>query len=87
MKYYKRTNGVNTLKVEITHEEALRTLLSTYRDNDMTRDMLTIPNNILCRYSTVYVEDDSSGMTMVLMSGLFNQLPMNTDYDEDGNRI
>ena len=86
MKYYKKF--ANEERFEIDYDTALETLLTTYRNNDMTRDMLTIPNNIQCRFSTVYVEDDSNPkMPMVLMAGLFNQLPMDTEYDEDGNRI
>ena len=54
----------------------------------MTRDMLTIPNNIETVFSTIYVEDQQPhGMTMVLMSGLYNQLPMGVEYDEDGNHV
>lgn len=87
MKYFKRYHGKEE-RLEISEEEALDTLLTTYRDNDMTRDMLTIPNNIFCRYSTVYVEDDSDPrFTMVLMSGLCNELPMGVEYDDDGNRV
>lgn len=87
MKYFRRIHGVNTPKVEVSYDEALNVLLGTFRDNDMTRDMLTIPNNIQCRYSTIYVEDHSGKMPMVLMSGLFNMLPMDAEYDDNGNRL
>lgn len=87
LKYFKRYHTDDGRK-EITYEQALDTLLTTYRDNDMTRDMLTIPNNIICRFSTVYVEDHpENGMVMVLMAGLQNNLPMGAEYDEEGNRI
>lgn len=86
LKYFKRMHG-DSHREEITHEQALKTLLGTYRANDMTRDMLTIPNNIYCRYSTVYVEDHSGKMAMVLMAGLMNDLPMDAQYDDEGNRL
>lgn len=74
----------------ITREQALDTLLGTWKDNDMTRDMLTIPNRIQCMYSviSVRVEDDKEPWnSRVLMAGLWNMLPMWVEYDEDGNRI
>ena len=86
LRYFKRYHGKEERK-EITYDEALDTLLTTYRDNEMTRDMLSIPNNIQCRFSTVYVEDHSGKMPMVLMSGLFNMLPDDVEYDDSGNRI
>lgn len=86
LKYFKRYQGKEERK-EISYAEALDTLLTTYRDNQMTRDMLSIPNNIQCRFSTVYVEDYSGPRPMVLMSGLFNMLPDEFEYDDDGNRI
>lgn len=86
LKYFKRYHDREE-RTEISYDEALSTLLTTYRDNDMTRDMLTVPNNISCRFSNIYVEDHSSKITMVLMSGLWNDLPMDADYDDDGNRI
>ena len=87
LKYFKKSKGVNTPKVEVSYNEALNVLLGSFRDNDMTRDMLTIPNNILCAYSTIYVEDHAGKMPMVLIAGLYNQLPMDVEYDEDGNRM
>ena len=47
LKYFKRYHTGGKAD-EITYEQALNTLLNDYRDNDMTRDMLTIPNNIRC---------------------------------------
>ena len=69
---------------EITYDKALDILLTTYRDNDMTRDMLTLPNRIMCRFSTVDVKDDSG---LIPMAGLYNLLPNDIDYDDDGNRV
>lgn len=71
----------------IPYDEALKTVLGTFRDNDMTRDMLTIPNMIQCQYSTIQVKEPVKGNFKVLMAGLVNQVPMDTEYDEDGNRI
>lgn len=86
LKYFKRYYDKEERK-EITYDEALDTLLTTYRDNDMTRDMLSTVNNIQCRFSTVYVEDHSTKIPMVLMSGLWNMLPDGIEYDDNGNRI
>ena len=57
MKYFKQSKGVNTPKVEISYEDAIRVLLGSYKDNKMTREMLAIPNEIPCMFSTVYVEE------------------------------
>lgn len=86
MKYYKqiKPDGERT---EVPYEEALKSVLSTFRDNDMSRDMLTIPNNINCRYAWVYVVDDSHSPGMVMIAGLWNVLPDGVEYDENGNRI
>lgn len=83
MKYYKQllSNGETA---EITYDQALDYVLSQYKDNDMSRDMLTIPNRIMLRYSNILTEDDNG---LVLMAGLYNQLPLNAHYDEAGNRL
>ena len=80
MKYYRIANGS---KDEITKDEALRIVLGSYRDNDMSRDMLTVPNLIHCRFSDIEVREGD----MVLMAGLCNMLPDDVSYDDDGNRI
>lgn len=69
---------------EITKEKALDILLGSYRDNDMTRDMLEIPNRIQCMFSTIEVKSDDG---MILMAGLYNMLPNNYLYDDAGNRV
>lgn len=56
LKYYRKGHGEFERK-EITYDKALSILLGTFRDNDMTRDMLTTANNIACHFSTVYVEE------------------------------
>lgn len=87
LKYYRKGHGESERK-EITYDKALSILLGTFRDNDMTRDMLTTANNIACHFSTVYVEEIWEDDTvMVLMPGLYNILPMGIEYDEDGNRV
>ena len=75
--------------VEITYDEALDTMLGSWKDNDMTRDMLTIPNYIYCQDSIIDVREKpkKDGTQLVLMAGLYNMLPMDTEYDEHGNRI
>lgn len=74
-------------RIAIDYPTALDTLLTTYRDNDMTRDMLTIPNRIMCIFSTVEVEEKVDGKNRVLMAGLCNMLPMDVEYDENNNHI
>ena len=86
LKYFKQYHGLAE-RNEVDYDEALVTLLATYKDNDMTRDMLTIPNNIMGRFSNVFVEDHSGKMPMVLMAGLWNDLPMDAQYDDEGNRL
>ena len=69
MRYYKRMKD-ETEEFEITYDEALRTLLGTWRDSDLTRDMLTIQNNIVCMYSFIRVDDPDSKLKP--MPGLWN---------------
>lgn len=85
LKYYKRMKDEDT-EQEITHEEALHTLLGTWRDSDLTRDMLTIQNYIECVYSFIRVDDPDN--TMKPMPGLLNLAPDGIEYDEETwNRV
>jgi len=85
LKYYKMSKETFEEK-EIDYDEALRTLLSTWRDSDCTRDMLTIQNNIECRYSWIRVDDPDEKLKP--MPGLFNLAPEGVEYDEvTWNRI
>lgn len=68
---------------EVSYDKALDVVLGTYKDCDITRDMLTIANNIDCRYSVVQVVDDDG---TALMSGLYNFTPNGVEYDDNGNR-
>lgn len=86
LKYFKKMKPDGWLR-EVSYKEALNSVLSTFRDNDMSRDMLTIPNRIECRFAWIYVEDHSTNPPKVLMAGLWNQLPAFAEYDEDGNHI
>ena len=76
-------------KKVLTYEEALDTMLSVYKDTDMTRDMLTISNNIQLKLgfwlsvAKVYPDGDRR----VLMAGLWNMLPDGVAYDDNCNRI
>lgn len=81
MKYYRTLKGEQG-REEITHDKALNILLGCYRDNDMTRDMLTIPNHIDTTYSIIDVVSDDG---MAAMAGLWNLLP-DFAYDDNGNR-
>lgn len=83
MEYYKRYYDNYAIGKKITREEALETLLSTYRDCDMTRDMLTVPNRIKTPYCDIYV----IGNGLTVMAGLYNVVPDGVKYDKDGNRI
>ena len=89
LRFYKQFHG-ELARPEISYEEALGTLLTTYKDNDMTRDLLTVPNNIQCRFSTIYVEEYDTEHPnyppVVYMAGCFNNLPDHR-YDDDGRRI
>lgn len=80
LRYYKRFKGEET-EQEITREDALRTLLGTYRDNDMTRDMLTVQNYIETQWSFIRVDDPESELKP--MPGLWNLLPDGVEYDPD----
>ena len=82
MQYFKEYNGVSE-KVRISRSDALRSLLTTYRDNDMTRDMLTIPNRILTKFCTIHVKSDDG---MIAIPGMYNLLPDDAEYDEGGKR-
>lgn len=87
LKYYKRMKDEDK-REEISHDEALNVLFGSFRDNDMTRDMLTIPNRIICQFSEIEVVDDRGNNDIrVLMAGLCNMLPMDTAYDDNGMRI
>lgn len=87
MKYYMVNKEDYSDKQEITYEKALDILLGTWKDNDMTRDMLTIPNWINCQFSIIAVEKHcGDGDITVLMAGLANEIPCDYAYDVDGNR-
>ena len=87
LKYYRRLHDRDTWE-EITYEKALHIVLGTYKDNDVTRDMLQTANWIGCRWSTVKVTSiTEDGHEMVRMPGLYNMTPDGYEYDDDGNRI
>lgn len=58
MKYRKRFVDSDEWK-DVSYEQALHALLGTYRDNDITREMLTMEGIIPCMFSEVevYVAD------------------------------
>lgn len=85
LKYYRRY-GIDETWEEITYEQALRSLISTYKDNDMTRDMLTIPNRIVYRFGEIEVKEHcDDGKVFVLAPGLSHALPIGVKYKKDGN--
>ena len=86
LKFFRKRDGED--REEVTYEEALKSLLTTYKDNDLTRDMLTVVNRILYRYGTISVEDHISPIDhLVYMAGYFNASPEGVEYDDDGNRV
>ena len=87
MLHFFKTIKPDGRRVEVSYDEALRSLLGTYRDNDMTRDMLTIPNRIDCRYSVISVVDGEGVSSRGIMAGLYNLLPMGAEYDDNGSRL
>lgn len=80
LKYYKRYKGQSE-EQEISYDEALKTMLGTWRDSDLTRDMLTIQNYIECMCSYIRVDDPNSKLKP--MPGRFNIAPMGIEYDEE----
>lgn len=87
MKYF-RIDYVTGEKKEISYDQALEIMLGTWKDTEMTRDMLSIVNRIECRYSTIEAEDPAEGkQTRALKAGLCNMLPNGVEYDDNGNRI
>jgi hypothetical protein len=66
---------------------ALELLLRKYRDNDMTRDMLTIPNRIDAMISEIIVEvkNENGEWESSPLSEGFNLLP-DYEYGDDGMR-
>jgi hypothetical protein len=86
MKYF-RYDYVTGKREEISFRKAHEILLTTFRDNEMTLDMLTIPNRIECRFSRVDVEDHTTGIPRVAMPGMYNLLPNDIEYDNNGNRV
>ena len=75
-------------KKELSYDEALDAMLSSYKDNDMTRDMLSTPNNIRLNFGFwLQVSEEVDEHTKkVLMAGLWNMLPNGVGYDDNGNR-
>lgn len=82
---YRVINKENGKHRDVTYEEALRIALGSYRDNDMTRDMLTIRNNIDCMASQILVREEADRFG--IPAGMFNQVPTGIAYDESGMRV
>ena len=67
----------------VDYDEALRIALGSYKDNDMTRDMLTIPNNVQCVFSTILIREDNGDFEKPI--GAYNLTPEGISYDIHGN--
>ena len=57
MKYFKQYID-ETQAHEVDYNEALKTVLKSYEDNEMTRQMLTQPGEIRCMVSTITIVED-----------------------------
>lgn len=84
--FEKQYRGEDTRK-EITYMEALKTLLGTYRDSDLTQDFLKVQNRIPCAFSTIFVTKIDGGKRIVPMAGMEFCVPDGCEYDGNGNRI
>lgn len=60
---------------DVTYEEALNTVLSTFMDNEEVRSMLTIGNYIPCRFSEIRVYEVHDGKLRTSMAGLQCLIP------------
>lgn len=60
MKYYHISKS-SEVKREISYDEALEYLLANYKDNDMTREMLTRTGEIECMFSYILVAEEYDG--------------------------
>ena len=69
---------------EVSYEEALNTVLTIYKDNELTRSMLTIGNYIPCRYAEirVFTDGENGKMRMTSMPGLCCLIPDWINPDE-----
>jgi hypothetical protein len=78
MTYLKKYDGSNDWE-EVDYDTAYDTLLTRWRDSDVARDMLTIPNYIECRFADIMVKNGN----VVSMPGLRNLVPCDAVYDEE----
>lgn len=58
MKYYKQYLG-DEKPTEVSRAEALRTLLTTYQDNDITRGLLEEDGVVRCLFSFIVIKNES----------------------------
>ena len=86
LRYFKvwKEDGHET---EVSKDEALESLLSIYKDSDMTRDFLTVVNRIHGVYWDMEVREDHGNTAVVLIPGLWNMTPAGVHYDDNGKRI
>lgn len=83
LKYFRKLRDKDEWE-EITYGEALHIMLGTWKDNKYTRAMLTIPNWIECRFSTIKVADYTDAEhPRVRMPGFVNVLPDGMEYEEE----
>ena len=56
MKYFKQYKTEGNI-VEVTYDEALQTMIGSYKDNDITREMLQKAGKYNCLFSIITVTD------------------------------
>jgi len=87
LKYFRKRHD-EAEYTEVSYEEALHSLLTTFKDNDITRDWLTVANYLPYRFGVISVHECyGNGYEMTLMAGLSHMSPMGAEYDDNGNRI
>lgn len=84
MKYFVRSYDPNWR--EVSKERAEEDVLCVYKDNDMTRDMMSIPNHILLGSMEMIIAESEQDIQR-LEDATWNVLPDDAFYDDNGNRV
>ena len=85
-KYYKTYHGASECE-EITYQEALDTLSTTWKLTDVIIDMLSCANRIWCRCSMIdVIEERRDGYPLSIIPGICCVAPIYYTYTDDGER-
>lgn len=68
MIYFKRFKEPDAEPKEVTYDEALKTLLGSYLDNEDVRGLLDYPNTIKCMFSILYVVENNADDIKAILS-------------------